>query len=118
MCFIRELVKLFSFESSHRKELVHFLSGLMTSLPDNAALKRFLQKECPGELPSEEEAWEVPQPVLPVQPIPGNVSCTDQCDYTHRNIMTEDMEVNCRHSLLELLSSNSSGITGCLNPRR
>uniref|UniRef100_A0A8C7R4M3 Wu:fj29h11 n=1 Tax=Oncorhynchus mykiss TaxID=8022 RepID=A0A8C7R4M3_ONCMY len=107
----RELVKLFSFESSHRKELVHFLSGLMTSLPDNAALKRFLQKECPGELPSEEEAWEVPQPVLPVQPIPGNVSCTDQCDYTHRNIMTEDMEVNCRHSLLELLSSNSSGIT-------
>ncbi|KAM9410935.1 uncharacterized protein ACWYII_025836 isoform 8-T9 [Salvelinus alpinus] len=66
----RELVKLFSFESSHRKELVHFLSGLMTSLPDNAALKRFLQKECPLELPSEEEAWEVPQPVLPVQPIP------------------------------------------------
>uniref|UniRef100_A0A8C8GLA8 HTH OST-type domain-containing protein n=1 Tax=Oncorhynchus tshawytscha TaxID=74940 RepID=A0A8C8GLA8_ONCTS len=107
----RELVKLFSFESSHRKELVHFLSGLMTSLPDNAALKRFLQKECPGELPSEEEAWEVPQAVLPVQPIPGSVSCTDQCDYTHRNIMTEDMEVNCRHSLLELLSSNSSGIT-------
>ncbi|CAB1338211.1 unnamed protein product [Coregonus sp. 'balchen'] len=70
----RELVKLFSFESSHRKELVHFLSGLMTSLQDPAALKRFLQKECPGELPSEEEAWEVPQPVVPVQPIPVPVA--------------------------------------------
>ncbi|XP_041714657.1 uncharacterized protein wu:fj29h11 isoform X2 [Coregonus clupeaformis] len=70
----RELVKLFSFESSHRKELVDFLSGLMTSLQDPAALKRFLQKECPGELPSEEEAWEVPQPVVPVQPIPVPVA--------------------------------------------
>ncbi|KAJ7985691.1 hypothetical protein DPEC_G00343080 [Dallia pectoralis] len=46
----RELVKLVSSESSHRKELVPFLSGLMTSLHDPAALNRFLQKECPGEL--------------------------------------------------------------------
>ncbi|KAJ7984929.1 hypothetical protein DPEC_G00359850 [Dallia pectoralis] len=66
----RELVKLFSSESSHRKELVLFLSGLMTSLHDPAALNRFLQKECPGELPSDQELWEVPQPPVPVQPQP------------------------------------------------
>ncbi|XP_028975778.2 uncharacterized protein wu:fj29h11 isoform X2 [Esox lucius] len=67
----RELVKLFSSKSSHRKDLVFFLSGLMTSLHEPAALNRFLQKECPGELPSEQEPWEVPPPAVPLQPQPG-----------------------------------------------
>lgn len=61
----RELVKLFCTESSHRKELMHFLSGLITSLNDPGALKRFLHKEDIRELPSEEEQWEVPEPPRP-----------------------------------------------------
>ncbi|XP_074476701.1 uncharacterized protein LOC141758850 isoform X3 [Sebastes fasciatus] len=61
----RELVKLFCTESSHRKELRHFLSGLITSLDDQGALKRFLGKEDIRELPSEEELWEVPEPPKP-----------------------------------------------------
>ncbi|XP_026207843.1 uncharacterized protein wu:fj29h11 isoform X2 [Anabas testudineus] len=61
----RELVTLFCIESSHRKELTHFLSGLITSLSDSAALKRFLRKEDIKELPSEEEQWEVPEPPTP-----------------------------------------------------
>ncbi|XP_071400261.1 uncharacterized protein [Centroberyx affinis] len=61
----RELVKLFCTESSHRKELVHFLTGLMTSLSDPGALKRYLQKEDIKELPAEEERWEVPEPPKP-----------------------------------------------------
>ncbi|KAF1374253.1 hypothetical protein PFLUV_G00248000 [Perca fluviatilis] len=62
----RELVKLFCTESSHRKELMHFLSGLITSLNDQGSLKRFLGKEDIRELPSEEELWEVPEPPKPV----------------------------------------------------
>ncbi|XP_029978405.1 protein NO VEIN isoform X2 [Sphaeramia orbicularis] len=58
----RELVKLFCTESSHRKELMHFLSGLITSLSDQAALTRYLRKEDIKELPSDEEQWEVPEP--------------------------------------------------------
>ncbi|XP_070783607.1 uncharacterized protein [Enoplosus armatus] len=58
----RELVKLFCAESGHRKELMHFVSGLMTSLDDPGSLRRFLQKEDVRELPSEEEPWEVPEP--------------------------------------------------------
>ncbi|XP_056285066.1 uncharacterized protein wu:fj29h11 isoform X2 [Pseudoliparis swirei] len=61
----RELVKLFCKESSHRKELMHFLSGLITSLDDHESLKRFLGKEDIRELPSEEELWEVPEPPKP-----------------------------------------------------
>ncbi|XP_031729731.1 protein NO VEIN isoform X1 [Anarrhichthys ocellatus] len=61
----RELVKLFCTESSHRKELMHFLSGLITSLNDQGSLKRFLGKEDIRELPSEEELWEVPEPPKP-----------------------------------------------------
>ncbi|XP_028998254.2 uncharacterized protein wu:fj29h11 [Betta splendens] len=61
----RELVKLFCTETSHRKELMHFLSGLIASLSDEAALKRFLRKEDIKELPSEEEQWEVPEPPKP-----------------------------------------------------
>ncbi|XP_059180709.1 uncharacterized protein wu:fj29h11 [Centropristis striata] len=61
----RELVKLFCTESSHRKELMHFLSGLITSVDDAASLKRFLGKEDIRELPSEEELWEVPEPPKP-----------------------------------------------------
>ncbi|XP_041829730.1 protein NO VEIN isoform X2 [Melanotaenia boesemani] len=61
----RELVKLFCTESSHRKELMHFLSGLIASLTDPKTLKRFLSKEDIRELPSEEEQWEVPEPFRP-----------------------------------------------------
>ncbi|XP_029311722.1 uncharacterized protein LOC115024372 isoform X2 [Cottoperca gobio] len=61
----RELVKLFCTESSHRKELMHFLSGLITSLNDQGSLMRFLSKEDIRELPSGEELWEVPEPPKP-----------------------------------------------------
>ncbi|XP_070708112.1 uncharacterized protein [Pempheris klunzingeri] len=61
----RELVKLFCTESSHRKELTHFLSGLTTSLNEAGSLRRFLLKEDIKELPSEEELWEVPEPPKP-----------------------------------------------------
>ncbi|XP_073345224.1 uncharacterized protein [Pagrus major] len=61
----RELVKLFCTESSHRKELMPFLSGLITSLDDPASLKRFLHKEDIRELPSDEAVWEVPEPPRP-----------------------------------------------------
>ncbi|XP_017271683.1 protein NO VEIN isoform X2 [Kryptolebias marmoratus] len=60
-----ELVKLFCTDSSHRKELKHFLTGLIASLGDPKALKRFLTKEDIRELPSDEEQWEVPEPVRP-----------------------------------------------------
>ncbi|XP_076616737.1 uncharacterized protein LOC143339417 isoform X1 [Chaetodon auriga] len=58
----RELVKLFCTERSHRKELMAFLSGLITSLSDSGSLRRYLLKEDIRELPSEEEVWEVPEP--------------------------------------------------------
>nr|XP_040032429.1 protein NO VEIN isoform X2 [Gasterosteus aculeatus aculeatus] len=58
----RELVKLFCTESSHRKELMRFLSGLITTLNDHESLMRFLAKEDVRELPSEEELWKVPEP--------------------------------------------------------
>nr|XP_019938379.1 PREDICTED: uncharacterized protein LOC109626689 [Paralichthys olivaceus] len=61
----RELVKLFCTESSHRKELMHFLSALITSLNDPRALKRLLNKEDIRELPGDEEKWEVPEPPKP-----------------------------------------------------
>ncbi|XP_053269146.1 uncharacterized protein wu:fj29h11 [Pleuronectes platessa] len=61
----RELVKLFCTESSHRKELMHFLSALITSLDDPRALKRLLDKEDIRELPSDQELWEVPEPPKP-----------------------------------------------------
>ncbi|XP_055006163.1 uncharacterized protein wu:fj29h11 isoform X2 [Boleophthalmus pectinirostris] len=67
----RELVKLFCSEAAHRKELMHFLSGLITSLHDHAALRRYLQKEDIRELPEEEEQWEVPEPPKPPQPEPS-----------------------------------------------
>uniref|UniRef100_UPI0037E884B3 uncharacterized protein n=1 Tax=Semicossyphus pulcher TaxID=241346 RepID=UPI0037E884B3 len=60
----RELVKLFCTEISHRKELMRFLSGLITSIDDQdpRSLQRFLQKEDIRELPTEEKPWEVPEP--------------------------------------------------------
>ncbi|XP_077359160.1 uncharacterized protein LOC144005104 isoform X2 [Festucalex cinctus] len=61
----RELVKLFCTDSGHRKELMNFLSGLIASLSDPAALNRFLVKEDIRELPSEEVQWEVPEPPRP-----------------------------------------------------
>ncbi|XP_061665744.1 uncharacterized protein wu:fj29h11 isoform X2 [Syngnathoides biaculeatus] len=61
----RELVKLFFTDSGHRKELMNFLNGLIASLSDPAALKRFLIKEDIRELPIEEEQWEVPEPPRP-----------------------------------------------------
>ncbi|KAM4623633.1 uncharacterized protein ACJ7VT_004679 [Polymixia lowei] len=65
----RELAKLFCTESDHRKELVHFLHGLMTSLDEPDALKRFLQTVHIRELPGDEELWEVPAPPKP-EPVP------------------------------------------------
>lgn len=61
----RELATLFCTESSHRKELMHFLSGLITSHSDPRDLQRYLIKEDIRELPSEEEQWEVPEPPRP-----------------------------------------------------
>ncbi|XP_023128613.2 uncharacterized protein wu:fj29h11 isoform X1 [Amphiprion ocellaris] len=61
----RELATLFCSETSHRKELMHFLTGLITTLNDPRDLKRFLIKEDIRELPSEEEQWEVPEPPKP-----------------------------------------------------
>ncbi|XP_057682155.1 uncharacterized protein wu:fj29h11 [Corythoichthys intestinalis] len=61
----RELVKLFCTDSGHKKELMNFLSGLIASLGDQAALMRFLIKEDIRELPSGEEQWEVPEPPCP-----------------------------------------------------
>ncbi|XP_056153215.1 uncharacterized protein wu:fj29h11 [Lampris incognitus] len=57
----RELVKLFCLESSHQRELLDFLSRLMTSLSDPSALKRFLHREDVKELPPDQEPWEVPE---------------------------------------------------------
>ncbi|XP_077594792.1 uncharacterized protein LOC144211423 isoform X2 [Stigmatopora nigra] len=58
----RELVKLFCTDSRDRKELMNFLSVLITSVNDEAALERFLIKEDIRELPISEEQWEVPEP--------------------------------------------------------
>uniref|UniRef100_A0A3B4XA39 Wu:fj29h11 n=1 Tax=Seriola lalandi dorsalis TaxID=1841481 RepID=A0A3B4XA39_SERLL len=84
----RELVKLFCTESDHRKELMHFLSALIT-LNDDGALNRLLQKEDIKELPSEEEKWEVPEPPRPDMTLDRGkeselqtpeTSCTDSSD--------------------------------------
>ncbi|XP_041670873.1 protein NO VEIN isoform X2 [Cheilinus undulatus] len=63
----RELVKLFCTETTHRKELMRFLSGLITSINDQdpRSLQRFLQREDIRELPADEEPWEVPEPSRP-----------------------------------------------------
>ncbi|KAM9306088.1 uncharacterized protein KZ484_000860, partial [Pholidichthys leucotaenia] len=58
----RELVKLFCAEIGHRKELMQFLSSLITLRSDQRALNRFLTKEDVRDLPSDEEQWEVPEP--------------------------------------------------------
>uniref|UniRef100_A0A665WXC1 Wu:fj29h11 n=1 Tax=Echeneis naucrates TaxID=173247 RepID=A0A665WXC1_ECHNA len=63
ICRSVELAKLFCTESSHRKELMQFLSYIC--LQDPRALKRLLQKEDIKELPSNEELWEVPEPPRP-----------------------------------------------------
>ncbi|XP_028845943.1 uncharacterized protein LOC114796163 isoform X2 [Denticeps clupeoides] len=60
-----ELVKLFSPEGSLRKDLEHFLEGLLVSTQDECALKRYLNKKGIKDLPDEEERWEVPMPLLP-----------------------------------------------------
>nr|XP_023686990.1 uncharacterized protein LOC111853852 isoform X2 [Paramormyrops kingsleyae] len=65
----RELVKLFSTESSNGKELQDFLEGLISKLDDEGDLKRFLQRWDIKELPGSEEKWEVPQP-LEIKPEP------------------------------------------------
>uniref|UniRef100_A0A8C1AH32 Wu:fj29h11 n=1 Tax=Cyprinus carpio carpio TaxID=630221 RepID=A0A8C1AH32_CYPCA len=59
----RELVKLFTTDKSFAKELERFLQGLVTCVNDQAALKRFLDRENARELPANEEPWEVPAPV-------------------------------------------------------
>ncbi|KAK7918617.1 hypothetical protein WMY93_009901 [Mugilogobius chulae] len=75
----RELVKLFCSEAAQRKELMHFLSGLITSLPEPVTLKRYLQKEDIRELPEDEEQWEVPEPPKPPQPEPSLDRAISRC---------------------------------------
>ncbi|XP_048869160.1 uncharacterized protein wu:fj29h11 isoform X2 [Brienomyrus brachyistius] len=65
----RELVKLFSTESSNGKDLQEFLQGLISKLDDEGDLKKFLQREDVKELPGSEEKWEVPEP-LEIKPEP------------------------------------------------
>uniref|UniRef100_A0A1A8UKW3 HTH OST-type domain-containing protein n=1 Tax=Nothobranchius furzeri TaxID=105023 RepID=A0A1A8UKW3_NOTFU len=82
-----ELVKLFCTESSHRKELKHFLSSLINSLDDPKALKRFLAKEDVRELPDGEERWEVPEPAtqeIPLDRVPKSFSSTCSPDEVPR----------------------------------
>ncbi|KAJ8246365.1 hypothetical protein GJAV_G00266920 [Gymnothorax javanicus] len=59
----RELAKLFSSDSQCHKELEAFLLGLLTSLDDEGALRRFVREKEIKELPDSEEKWEVPEPV-------------------------------------------------------
>uniref|UniRef100_A0A3Q3EGQ4 Wu:fj29h11 n=1 Tax=Kryptolebias marmoratus TaxID=37003 RepID=A0A3Q3EGQ4_KRYMA len=89
ICRFVELVKLFCTDSSHRKELKHFLTGLIASLGDPKALKRFLTKEDIRELPSDEEQWEVPEPVRP-EPI-----SLDRGMHTHTH--THTLTCACTH---------------------
>uniref|UniRef100_A0A3P9IA30 Wu:fj29h11 n=1 Tax=Oryzias latipes TaxID=8090 RepID=A0A3P9IA30_ORYLA len=56
----RELVKLFCTDESHKKELQPFLNTLMNL--NSKELTRFLTSEDVGELPADEEKWEVPEP--------------------------------------------------------
>uniref|UniRef100_H2MER9 Wu:fj29h11 n=1 Tax=Oryzias latipes TaxID=8090 RepID=H2MER9_ORYLA len=61
----RELVKLFCTEESHKKELQPFLNtlvNLVTISGNSKELTRFLTSEDVGELPPDEEKWEVPEP--------------------------------------------------------
>ncbi|XP_054913525.1 uncharacterized protein wu:fj29h11 [Poeciliopsis prolifica] len=60
---LSELVKLFCTESSHRKELKQFLTLLINS--DQRGQERLMKRENIRELPSDEEQWEVPEPLRP-----------------------------------------------------
>uniref|UniRef100_A0A3Q2QWQ6 Wu:fj29h11 n=1 Tax=Fundulus heteroclitus TaxID=8078 RepID=A0A3Q2QWQ6_FUNHE len=62
---LSELVKLFCTESGHRTELKHFLTMLSNHMQNPKALERLLSKKDIGELPSDEEQWEVPEPIRP-----------------------------------------------------
>ncbi|XP_077481496.1 uncharacterized protein LOC144092518 isoform X2 [Stigmatopora argus] len=76
----RELVKLFCTDSGHRKELMNFLSALITSVNDQAALERFLMKEDIRELPISEEQWEVPGPPnMHLEPVLSNYPTSPSC---------------------------------------
>ncbi|KAI3365403.1 hypothetical protein L3Q82_010485 [Scortum barcoo] len=61
----RELVKLFCKDSGHGKDLMLFLSSLITKLDEPRSLRNLLIKEDIKELPSDEELWEVPEPPKP-----------------------------------------------------
>ncbi|KAG9350267.1 hypothetical protein JZ751_026621 [Albula glossodonta] len=65
----QEMVKLFSTDSKVGKELERFLQGLISSLDDDGAMKRFLREEDIKDLPDHEEKWEVPEP-LEIKPEP------------------------------------------------
>uniref|UniRef100_A0A3B4U8T9 Wu:fj29h11 n=1 Tax=Seriola dumerili TaxID=41447 RepID=A0A3B4U8T9_SERDU len=80
----RELVKLFCTESDHRKELMHFLSALITTLDDAGALNRLLQKEDIRELPREEEQWEVPEPPRPDMNLDRGTESDQSIRYLHK----------------------------------
>ncbi|KAI4801184.1 hypothetical protein KUCAC02_000109 [Chaenocephalus aceratus] len=78
--------ELFCTESNHRKELMHFLSGLITSLDDERSLKSYLAKEDIRELPSEEELWEVPEP--PNQTLSWNERQKTAVTYANSGLFT------------------------------
>ncbi|XP_057214343.1 uncharacterized protein LOC130569023 [Triplophysa rosa] len=58
----RELVKLFTTEKTLGKVLESFLLGLVPWINDQAALRRYLDRENAQELPPDEELWEVLAP--------------------------------------------------------
>ncbi|XP_056626776.1 uncharacterized protein wu:fj29h11 isoform X3 [Triplophysa dalaica] len=58
----RELVKLFTTEKTLGKVLESFLLGLVPWINDQAALRKYLDREIALELPPDEELWEVPAP--------------------------------------------------------
>uniref|UniRef100_A0A1A7X528 HTH OST-type domain-containing protein n=2 Tax=Iconisemion striatum TaxID=60296 RepID=A0A1A7X528_9TELE len=106
-----ELVKLFCMESSHRKELKHFLSSLISSLDDPKALKRFLTKEDVRELPDSEERWEVPEPAtqeIPLDRVPKSYSSTSSQEKAPRPIQADgEQTLVCWPPRASLLNTGS-----------
>ncbi|XP_076005731.1 uncharacterized protein LOC143000345 isoform X2 [Genypterus blacodes] len=93
----RELVKLFCTENSHRKELTRFLSGLICSLTEEGTLQRFLQKEDIGELPNEEQRWEVPKPEMIRENVPPRLyeSVSGPAEPSHHEQEGGEQTIRC-----------------------
>ncbi|XP_056326181.1 uncharacterized protein wu:fj29h11 isoform X1 [Danio aesculapii] len=87
----RELVKLFTADKMFAKELERFLQGLVTCINDGAALKRFLDRENAQKLPENEEAWDVPAPVVvKAEPVVVRPSASSQQDTVQPEQNKED----------------------------